>query len=70
MKRAQIIEALSGFENDLLGIINGLTFHRNKNLFQKSLDNNKDMYKSGKIYVKFNYTGKNFISYLPRIMTP
>lgn len=37
LKTVPLIEALSVFGNDLLGIINRLTFHKCKNLFQKIL---------------------------------
>lgn len=38
LKTAPLIDLLYGFENDLLGIINGIYFHKNKNNFQRRLD--------------------------------
>lgn len=37
LKIAPLIESLSGFENDPLGMINGLTFYKNKELFSKQI---------------------------------
>lgn len=66
MKIAPLIEALSGFENDLLEIINGLTFHKGKNFFQKLLVNVfNDINKSKNIYVKSDKTD-NFYKLSPK----
>lgn len=55
-KQAPIIKDLLGFENDLLDIINGLTY-KFKNTLKKNLDIIvKDINKSEDIYVKSDKT--------------